>query len=273
MGFSPYYIYRRKKKKVYLIKQESSNDCLFTCFKVVLANLSHEKEYLYLPRIQDTAYSFADIKRVAQGFNLSVTGYRLKDKHDLFEVRDKYLILTLIRDNTRHTVILVRLGKRRSKIVDPNLGLISVKTKTLLKEWDSYMLSITVKSGLTIPHPNSNFYLFNPLCVSCLNPSRGMVGLFTIKFISSLLLVLGLGFIESSQFLIPLSLLAGFALFEVLYQFLLMKEMRQVDDLFFSHLHRALRSREELETYENYKSQMIAKPITIIYAFLVSRIL
>ncbi len=255
---------------MYLIHQESSADCLFTCFKVVLANLSHEKEYLYLPNMKDTAYSFADIKENAKEFNLNVTGLRLKDKHDLFQVRDKYLILTLIRDNTRHAIVLVRLGKRRSKIVDPNLGLVTVKTESLLKEWDSYMLSLTLKSGLAIPRPNSNCLLLDSLVIYKLKLPRGMTSLFTIKFISSLCLVLGLGFIESREFLIPLSLLAAFALFEVLYQFLLVRKMRQVDDLFFSSLRRSLKNKEELETYENYKSQMIAKPITIIYAFLVS---
>ncbi len=254
---------------MYFIRQETSYDCLFTCLKILLASFYKEKKYLYLPRKKDEAYSFYDVAQIGREYSLALEGYTAKDKNDLFLLKDKNVILSLFKDGRRHAIILTKVGRKRCQIIDPNIGKVWVKTSLLLEWWDRTFLLLTNKSLLE----NSSLihrHRFTPNDCSTLSLKNRGVDLYLYKFLSSLFIILGLFFVSSSYFIFPISFFALFALFEIIYQVVLIRKMKEVDNLFFLSLTRPLKNREELKIYEDYKSQLISLPVMSLYALLVA---
>ncbi|MCD8204760.1 MAG: cysteine peptidase family C39 domain-containing protein [Coprobacillus sp.] len=239
----------------YFVCQETRLDCGFTSLKIILARLNHNKDFLFLPRKSDDLYSFYDLKKSGEKYGLILEGYEYKEKEEIYNAPRGDKILQLDRDGTRHAVILVRIKRRRSLIIDPSSGKMRVKTETLLNEWSGRLLlvsSYTKYEGALPSYP--------------LMKKRGMTSLFLTKLVSSLLLVLGLTTIQSLPAYIPLSLLFGCALVEILYHFLVNKEMKDIDKALLDKLSRPLSSEEELETYEKYKGELLTLPVNISFS-------
>ncbi|MCD8209712.1 MAG: cysteine peptidase family C39 domain-containing protein [Coprobacillus sp.] len=253
---------------MYFVKQETTYDCLFTCLKILLASCYREKKYLYLARKKDEAYSFYDVKEIGQEYGVELVGYQTEEK-DLSSFKDQTIILSINKDGRRHAVILHKVGKKRCQIIDPSIGRLRVRTSLLLEWWDRTFLLLENKSLLE----NSSLqhrHRFTPNDCSTLSLKGRGLDLYLYKFLSSLFIILGLFFVTSTYFLLPICFFALFALFEVLYQVVLIKKMKEVDNLFFLSLKHPLHTKEELKTYEEYKSQLISLPVMSMYAMLVA---
>ncbi|MCD8204162.1 MAG: cysteine peptidase family C39 domain-containing protein [Coprobacillus sp.] len=243
----------------YFISQETTTDCGFTSLKIILARLNHNKEFLYLPRSRDETSSFYDLKISAEKYGLYLDGYEYQSKEDIYLAPKGYKILQLNREGSKHAIILKRITHKWAYIVDPAYGSSRVKTKALFNEWSGRALLITYFKKYTGKLPTY------PL----LGKRKG-VGLFLSKLFSSLFLLMGLSLIESPYYLLPLGCLAICALFEVLYHVLLNRKMKEIDNSFLSRLKKPLSNKEELKTYEDYKSKALTLPTVLTFSVLLS---
>ncbi len=241
------------------MSQESRYDCGFTSLKIILARLNHRKDFLYLPRKNDESYSFYELKKVGEKYGLTLSGLEYQNKEDLFLSRKGYKILQLDNSGVKHALILTRVNKRRSHLIDPAFGKERMKTSELFSSWSGRALEIegyTKYKGELPSYP--------------IMKKWGAVSLFITKLISSLLLVGGLTFIQSEHMWVPLTLLFSCLIVELLYHFLVNREMKEIDRAFLSKLDRPLGSEENLETYEKYKTELLTLPVNISFSGLLS---
>lgn len=69
---------------MYYIPQITTNDCLFTTFKILLANIKNDERYLYLPEDEKRGpYSLFEIIEKGKTFGVELLGFEADDKKQL----------------------------------------------------------------------------------------------------------------------------------------------------------------------------------------------
>ncbi|MCD8194773.1 MAG: cysteine peptidase family C39 domain-containing protein [Coprobacillus sp.] len=243
---------------MYFVSQQKENDCGFTCLKMILASLNHNKDFLYLPVSKEDAYSFYELIELGAQYKLTLGGYLFSDKDSLITSFKGPMILEVNIDGNTHAIILEKLNKRRAKIIDPSLGEYHIKSGDLFSMWDGKAL--VVESYLKYE---------GKLEIEKIKVKRGSFDLIILKSISTLSLFIGLSFINNSHFLLPLSFLALCAVSEILYRMSVIKKMKAYDKYFTSKLTRPLENIEELKVYEDYKSDSLSLPISFIFSLVI----
>ncbi len=203
-------------------------------------------------------YSFYDLIKAGEKYSLHLVGYMYHEKEEIYSTPKGMKILQLERYGTRHAVILTRINNKWAYIIDPGYGKTRLKTSALFKQWSGRALLVSSYEKYTGPIPSYS-----------LSKRKG-VGLFISKLFSSLFLLVGLSFIESPYYLLPLGCLAVCALFEVLYHVLLNRRMKEIDKDFLSQINRPLSTEDELKTYEEYKSKALTLPTVLTFSLLLS---
>lgn len=109
-----------------LIFQINDNDCGYTCFKILLANLYNDENYLFLTsHFLYSEMSFLDIKNEAKKFNLEIKGYRINDISLV-----KCPCITILKYNYHyHFVIVKKINKKNIHIFDPKIGFDKINIK------------------------------------------------------------------------------------------------------------------------------------------------
>ncbi len=243
---------------MYFVSQQKENDCGFTCLKMVLASLHHNKDFLYLPLSKEEAYSFYELIQIGAQYNLTLGGYLFNKKEDLITNFKGPMILEVNVEGGTHAIILETLNKRRAKIIDPSLGESHVKIDTLFNMWDGKALIVESYSKYE-----------GQLEIAKIKVKRGNFDLIILKSISTLALFIGLTFINNSHFLLPLSFLALCAVAEIFYRLSVIKKMKAYDKYFTSQLSRPLENLDELKVYEDYKSDSLSLPISFIFSLVI----
>ena len=107
---------------MFYIRQTSNHDCGYTCLKMMLANLYHDENYLFLqdpfPRNEDVSY-FAIINE-AKKYNLILAGVRLPDKEDIIKMDNLPAIVTIKQYDKSHAVYLYKITKKFVYYFDPS---------------------------------------------------------------------------------------------------------------------------------------------------------
>lgn len=124
----------------YFIFQGNDHDCGFASLKMLLANLSKDKSYLYVPKPDKREnYSLEDIIKIAKDYGLELEAYSLnKQGYDELQVP----CLSLIDNN--HVVMIKKVRKNSIVIYDPGRGKIKMKKDEFLRRWRNIILE---KSG------------------------------------------------------------------------------------------------------------------------------
>ena len=115
----------------YVCYQGNDRDCGFASLKMMMANKSHNKSYLYLEKPQKKKdYTFYDLIRYAKRYGFVLSSYQIPIE-DVKEIPNKTVVM--LKGN--HLVYIKRVGKRRVFYQDPYTGKQSLSIKEFENIW------------------------------------------------------------------------------------------------------------------------------------------
>lgn len=122
----------------YFIFQGNDHDCGFAALKMLLANISQDKSYLYIPKLnKKESYTLEDIEKIAKSYGVILASYKCDE--DYYSKLSKNS-LTLIDSN--HVVYISEVSKTKIIIFDPSLGKVTLKKKDFLARWKQVVLEV-----------------------------------------------------------------------------------------------------------------------------------
>ena len=122
----------------YFCYQSSEHDCGFAALKMLLAKISRNKNYLYLPKGEKKEhFSFLDLIEIAAAHNVNLGGYEL----EVIKIREQKLPL-LLEFHGNHLVTLLNVKKNIYYINDPSEGRIKLTEEELRKRYSGHALIV-----------------------------------------------------------------------------------------------------------------------------------
>ena len=193
---------------MFYIQQESEHDCLFTCIKILLANLNKDNNYLYLssPFNLKENVSLLKGKEEAKKYRLTLGAYKVEDKDNLSK-DDKLPFIAVINErNSKHAILVYKVSKNYVYCLDPATGKRKIKYDVFTELWTGEMLAYEDHDEYECPIKK----------IDLLKPNEKVL-CFLFPLISVLFCLGGLYFIKKdSYFIIPLTLLVFMIISEIL---------------------------------------------------------
>ncbi len=251
-------------RHMYFISQLGESDCAFTCLKILLAHLHKDRKYLYLPGDQTKCYSFKDIVEIARSYNVEAIGVKPDNFHEVVKNKKCWPLLTNIKvkKGQLHSVIIKKVAHNKVYYFDPALGHKKEPIETFVKMWSGNVILVEnfVKTKCPITFPD---YI----------AKKDKVVLPILQTLSGVSLLAGTYFLtESYPLYIPIGLLAGFLIFEIIYRAALVKAMKRMDTIIYSRKFLTIKFsyREIYENIEKYRRVSLSILPNFIYYTLVS---
>ena len=118
--------------------QGSEHDCGYASLKMLLAIISKNKNYLYLPKEKECdTYSLLDLIEIAATHQVNLGGYEM----EFNKIHDQKLPLILeVRKN--HLVVLTKVKNGIYYINDPSEGKLRMKGEELAKLYSGHVLRV-----------------------------------------------------------------------------------------------------------------------------------
>ena len=247
---------------MFYIPQIREDDCGFAALKMLLANLYHDRNYLYLPQNERHGrYSYDDLQRIGFKYGLNLEGFKAIDKEVLTRVDRLPFIATIdIGGHSAHAVLVYRVTKLRVRYLDPRSGKRSCSFKSFLKMWDGTMLVPGTHETQACPYQEKNVLKSSErICFTLLQICTGIPALLGVYFIGVDVYV----FIP----IILFSLAAVFELFTKAYSLSLMKK---IDTYFFENVHiKNKQYKQTLYRFERYKKSLLASPLSFLLSLVI----
>ena len=230
----------------YFTYQGSNHDCGFASLKMLLANLSNNKDYLHLKKEgRKDNYSFLDLIKIGNEHGLTLKAY----KYATSEVNEiKTPFLALIDEN--HLVLVKENKRGKYLIYDPGKGIYKMKHSEFDQVWTGKTLEVVdyVKQDY---HQKANRIMpiktnLISLGISIVSLAAILVGFFFVK--------------EDAYFFIPIICLAVFSISELVDNWYLIKELNFFDKkyipLFFEYKEDDIK--KQYQDYVKFKSDYFA---------------
>src|SRR5574344_559454 len=242
----------------YFISQIQDKDCGYACLKMLLAIVYQDKNFLYLPQdlYKKEGYSFRELAKIANRYNVRLSGYRILDKENIISV-EKPPFLVPIREinGSFHLVLVKKVVGNRLTIYDPKRGALKIKLKDLCSQWDGSYLAIT-EIGI------KDFNIKNPYPVD----KKSIFSLFSIEIITNAFLAVGLYFVQDSTLLyLSITFLVVFVLLQIFFKRYLLSLMERFDDKYYEALvTNSDNIYENLKRITKFKSLLLGTPIKLV---------
>lgn len=129
---------------MYYIPQITTNDCLYTAFKILLANVKGDERYLYLPEDEKRGpYSLLEIIEKGKAYGVDLLGFEADDKKQLKNFKELPLILNIKRgNNSLHSVYVYKVNKSYVYFLDSDIGKVKMPFDKFIILWDGTGLMI-----------------------------------------------------------------------------------------------------------------------------------
>lgn len=244
------------------IPQLGQFDCGFACLKMMLAHLYKDSNYLYLPfKEQNKPFSYQQLIDIALKHHLELTGFKVEDETEIRNNKVFPLMVSLSKDHdVKHAVLITSIRGNRLQISDPDQGTYSMSLKKFYLLWDK--TGLLVKNYANTPCPFIHEETVKP---------KDHIVPFICQFLTGAFGVLSVYFFDKDiPLFIPLLLLLGMVVFEILLRFVLFKGMRKVDGEILDKIN--LKPKEYNifhQRFENFKQVVMTTPLNFIYVFMV----
>lgn len=205
---------------MYYIPQITTNDCLFTTFKILLANIKNDERYLYLPEDEKRGpYSLFEIIEKGKTFGVELLGFEADDKKQLKGFEDLPLILNIKRGNDGlHSVYVYKVSKRFVYFLDSDMGKIKMAFDKFISLWNG--------TGLMVK--SNNMDASKPEIVS-IKAKRSFLGRI-LQVLSGVFFIIGIYFIDDQiNVLVPVICLLIGLILEILTKVIQLKDMKKFD--------------------------------------------
>ena len=250
---------------MFFISQTGTNDCAFTCLKILLANYHQDKNYLFLP-CKDGPYNYKEIKEIASKHHMEMIAVKIKEESELFKSKDFPIIITLqTPSGARHSVLLLKVTSRYAKVFDPELGKRKIPLEMFLEQWDNTALVIQKHAH----HEKAK-------CEQKVSDFIDKKDKYTLpiwQLLSGISLLMGVYFVnKESYFYIPVIFFAMFLVFEIIFRKNLINALKRMDENYFSYemVVNKEKYNEVYRVYEKYRYTALTIIPNLIYTLLIS---
>lgn len=253
----------------YYIQQLSNKDCGITALKILLANIYKRKDFLFYPEANlNESLSLEQLITIAKNEGVELKGYRIKNKEEIKLLKNKKILVILIRNGISHIVNVDKIGTKYIKVYDSSLGFIKYKYEDFYKLFSGEFLEVISVKGSNYKHKDKT-----------LMPLKYKLVILGLQLISFLLLAVTFFFVnEEFSFIVPLILVFSFSLLFVIQQQFLVYAMKKVDKTLFYEIFN--RSKDKIkEKYLNITklkkslfvdpSQLIASILMVLIAIII----
>lgn len=245
----------------YYIKQNTNEDCGFACLKMLLANLSKNKEFLYMksPKRQGP-YTFFELLEIAKANGLILKAFEIDNLDEIYSFKMPILASLKTGSSISHLVMINKIEKGKVQVFDPELGKSYMEIERLNSLFDGYIIEVQEENIISFKSEKRNFVSLKDNLI-----------LILIKVIATLSIFTGLYFInENSYFVAPVGLFLIYALSEVLFQMYVKKVMRSFDERYIEGVYDKNQTifKEKYIFYSNFKVKKIFSPAQTIVSFI-----
>lgn len=205
---------------MYYIPQITNNDCLFTAFKILLANTKKDERYLYLPEEEKRGpYSLLEIIEKGKNYGVELLGFESDDKNGLRSFDKFPLILNLKRENQNlHSVYVYKVSKTTVYYLDSDIGKCKMQFDKFISIWDG--------TGLMIKNIDNSASKPDVLTIK---PKSSFINK-VLQVITAFCFILGIYFIDDkTNILVPIVCIGCGVIFEIVNKVVQMKRMKQFD--------------------------------------------
>ena len=252
---------------MFYIQQESEHDCLFTCIKILLANLNKDNNYLYLssPFNLKENVSLLKGKEEAKKYRLTLGAYKVEDKDNLSKDDKLPFIAVTNEGNSKHAILVYKVSKTNVYCLDPAKGKRKIKYDIFTELWTGEMLAYEDHDEYECPIKK----------IDLLKPNEKVL-CFLFPLISVLFCLGGLYFIKKdSYFIIPLTLLVFMIISEILQK----KFMIHIASLLDERINEEFNDIKGHDYYgfhyvfENYKKYLLINNVSFYSSAFISLLL
>ena len=214
---------------MYYIPQITTNDCLFTAFKILLSNVKNNEKYLYLQEDEKHgAYSLLEIIEKGKTFGVDLFGFEADDKKDLKKCKNAPLILNInVGNQSLHSVYVYKVTEHNVYYLDSDAGKVKMSFDKFISQWNG--------TGLMM---REVVQVENEPEIVGLPIKRNLLGN-VFQLLSAMCFIFGLYFIDGvTHLVIPVSLIIGGIICEVITKVIQIKDMKKFDKQTTSYLDR-----------------------------------
>ena len=206
---------------MFYIPQNERSDCGFTCLKILLANLNHDKNYLFLssPKRKNQPFTFYELCNYARKYGVDLEGFTVEDNNELYKAKDTPFIICLYSKKNRHAVYVYKVKGKYIYYYDPNIGKVKRLIKDVVPLWDGTGL---IHREYTLTKcPNKRISLLK---------LKEKVMLLLMELTSSVGLISGIYYLQKdSEIIYPIVCFSIFIIFEILLRKLSITYMAKMD--------------------------------------------
>ena len=127
---------------MFFIQQASKYDCGFTALKILLANIHHDSNYLFLTTPFEKDCSFLDLMKEANKYQVELEPLKTDTKEGLREYKQLPFIARIGFSNVHHAVYVYKLSKKYVYYYDPHKGKEKIPYDEFITIWTGEILSI-----------------------------------------------------------------------------------------------------------------------------------
>lgn len=127
---------------MFFIQQANKTDCGFTSLKILLANIHHDRNYLFLPNSFTGDVSFLELMTEASKYQTNLQALKAVNKDELSEYDDFPFIARLNINSVFHAVYVYKKNKKYIYYYDPSRGEKKVTFDEFSFLWTGELISI-----------------------------------------------------------------------------------------------------------------------------------
>lgn len=238
--------------------QGNDHDCGFASLKMLLANLSKDKNYLYLRKDDNlkNGYSFSDLIKIAKRHNLLLEAYQV-DFDALAKLKTPFIAML----NGNHSVVVRRIGKRFATYYDPGIGKVYISEEKFKKVFSGFVIE---------PVESNSIFECRDRKKAILPFYRHLIE-YAFAVVVSASLLLGFYFLnDQSSFILLVIFLMVVVVSELVDNWYLIKNIKYFDNKYL-HLYFARennRDKEHYQDYLKYKESFFKSHKSIVVAFI-----
>lgn len=125
----------------YFIFQGNDHDCGFAALKILLANFSKNKSYLYIKKKdKKEQFSIKNLQDEAANYGFQLGAYKCDDDY-----YNRIVVPSITIINKNHAVVIKKITKKRIVYLNPEVGLVKLKKDEFFAIWEKYVLEIEAK--------------------------------------------------------------------------------------------------------------------------------
>lgn len=246
---------------MFFIQQAGASDCGFTSLKILLANIHHDRNYLFLINPFKEDVSFLELMEEASKYGTNLVALKAVDKSELRNNKDFPFIARLTFNNVYHAVYVYKMNKKFIYYYDPARGEKKVTIDEFVYIWTGELLS--VKEFNKTPCPIKRKKL--------MKPSESIISLI-ISLVCSASAFLAIYFINKESFIyLPIIFFSMMLISEIVEKKYSLIVMNNIDKRLENEV-KEVKKKEYYSFYTNvegYKKYLLMNNLTLFSSFAV----